>query len=271
MSTREITADLPRETALPRQLRNALAPIDHIGRATLLLLAVARALLHPRRWVRATLHELHRQTFDTLPMALTLSVLGGALISQQTGYQFQGTLPSWVVGSIVAASVVTELAPLFAGFAFVGTVGARIAAELASMQATQQIDALEVMGRDPVAHLVAPRVAAAAFVGPVLMCFAVVVAMLCGWAFALLTTRASTPDFWFGVRHYMRDFPMFYALIKGFVFGAVVAFVACHAGLQSRGGSAGVGRSVCLAVIWMIAAIVVFDTALVPLLKVVRI
>jgi phospholipid/cholesterol/gamma-HCH transport system permease protein len=64
---------------------------------------------------------------------------------------------------------------------------------------------------------------------------------------------------------------MFYALIKGFVFGAVVAFVACHAGLQSRGGSAGVGRSVCLAVIWMIAAIVVFDTALVPLLKVVRI
>ena len=100
---------------------------------------------------------------------------------------------------------------------------------------------------------------------------AAVVAMLCGWAFALITTRASTPDFWFGVRHYMRDFPMFYALIKGFVFGAVVAFVACHAGLQSRGGSAGVGRSVCLAVIWMIAAIVVFDTALVPLLKVVRI
>ena len=70
---------------------------------------------------------------------------------------------------------------------------------------------------------------------------------------------------------YMRDFPLFYALIKGFVFGGVVAFVACYAGLHSRGSSAGVGRSVCLAVIWMIAAIVVFDTALVPLLKVVRI
>jgi ABC-type transporter Mla maintaining outer membrane lipid asymmetry permease subunit MlaE len=51
----------------------------------------------------------------------------------------------------------------------------------------------------------------------------------------------------------------------------VVAFVACYTGLRTHGGSAGVGRSVCLAVMWMIASIVVFDTALVPLLKVVRI
>lgn len=266
-----MTSETVSATSMGLRASRLTRSVEQVGDITLLAARLAAVVVRPRAWGGAALREAHRQALDALPLVVVLAGLGGALISQQTGYQFQGTLPSWVVGSIVAASVVTELAPLFAGFAFVGTVGARIAAELASMRATQQVDALEIMGRDPVVHLVAPRVLAAAFIGPVLMCFAVVVSMLCGWAFALLTTRASTPDFWFGVRHYMRDFPLFYALIKGFVFGGVVAFVACYAGLHSRGGSAGVGRSVCLAVIWMIAAIVVFDTALVPLLKVVRI
>jgi phospholipid/cholesterol/gamma-HCH transport system permease protein len=244
--------------------------VEEIGRTAVLAGRVCRVAGRPRVWGGATLREANRQLTDALPLVVCMSGLGGALISQQTGYQFQGTLPSWVVGSVVAASVVTELAPLFAGLAVVGTVGTRIAAELASMQATQQVDALELIGRDPVVHLVAPRVFAAVLTGPVLMSFAVVVSMVCGWAFALLTTRAASPDFWFGVRHYMRDFPMFYALIKGLVFGGAVSFIACSAGLRSRGGSAGVGRSVCQAVVWMIAAIVFFDTALVPLLKVVR-
>jgi phospholipid/cholesterol/gamma-HCH transport system permease protein len=247
------------------------ASVERLGDVTLLATAVLRVLLRPRTWFAATLQEASRQAGDALPLAVFLAALGGALISQQTGYQFQGTLPPWVVGSIVAASAITELAPLFAGFALVGTVGTRIAAEVAAMRATQQIDALEVMSRDPVEQLIAPRVLAGALVGPLIMCFALVSSMLAGWAFALLTTRAATADFWFGVRHYMRDFPLFYALIKGWAFGVVITFTACYAGLQTRGGSAGVGRSVCRGVMWMIAAIIFTDTALIPLLKLVRI
>lgn len=245
--------------------------VEHLGRATMLGAALLRVLASPGVWLAPSLSEVRRQAFDALPLVLFLALLGGALISQQTGYQFQGTLPPWVVGSVVAASVITELAPLFTGFALVSTVGTRIAAEVAAMRATQQIDALEVIGRDPVEHLVAPRVLASTFVGPLLMCFALGAAMLAGWLTALVTTRAGTADFWFGVRHYMRDFPLFYALIKGLAFGAATSFVACYAGLQTRGGSAGVGRSVCLGVMWMIATIIVTDTVLVPLLKVVRI
>lgn len=245
--------------------------VERIGDLTLLVGAISRVTLRPRAWFRAALHEANRQASDALPLTVLLAALGGALVSQQTGYQFQGSLPSWVVGSIVAASSITELAPLFAGLALVGTVGTRIAAEVASMRVTQQIDALEVMSRDPVEHLIAPRVLAGAFVGPLVMCFALVASMLAGWGFALLTTRAGTADFWFGVRHYMRDFPLFFALIKGWAFGAVITFSACYAGLETRGGSAGVGRSVCRGVVWMIVGIIVTDTALVPLLKVVRI
>jgi phospholipid/cholesterol/gamma-HCH transport system permease protein len=146
-----------------------------------------------------------------------------------------------------------------------------MAAELGTMRVTEQIDALEVIGRDPVTHLVLPRVLAGMMVGPLIMSLALATSMLAGWLVALMTTRATTVDFWFGVRHYMRDFPMFFALIKGAAFSTSIAFVSSYVGLEAAGGSAGVGRATCRAVVAMIASIVLLDTALVPLLKMVRI
>jgi phospholipid/cholesterol/gamma-HCH transport system permease protein len=245
--------------------------LSHIGAVLLLLARMGSSLTRPREWLRPMLTELHRQAFDAVPLALVLSALGGALISQQTGYQFQGTLPSWVVGAIVAASLVTEITPLFTGFALVSMVGTRITAEIAAMQVTEQIDALEVIGRDPVTHLVLPRVLAGVIVGPLVMSLALAVSMIAGWLVALATTRATSVDFWFGVRHYMRDFPLFFALIKGAAFSTAIAFISSYTGLEAAGGSAGVGRATCRAVVAMIAAIVFLDTALVPLLKMVRI
>lgn len=245
--------------------------LDQVGRGALLVAALFRALLYPSVWWRAMLQELQKQAFDSLPLVLVLTGLGGALISQQTGVQFQNNLPSWVIGAIVAASLITEVTPLFAGIALVGIVGTRIAAEIGAMKVTEQIDALEVMGRDPVAYLVLPRVAASLIVGPLLTALALAGSMLAGWGFAIVATRATTADFWFGVRHYMRDFPMFYALIKAAAFSGSTALVACHFGLQTAGGSTGVGNATRRAVVVMIASIIVLDTALVPLLKVVRI
>jgi phospholipid/cholesterol/gamma-HCH transport system permease protein len=245
--------------------------MSHAGSMVLLLTAMASSAARPRGWLRPMLSELHRQTFDVLPLALLLSALAGALIPQQTGYQFQGTLPSWVVGAIVSASLVTEVTPLFVGFALVGMVGTRITAELSAMQVTEQIDALEVIGRDPVTHLVLPRVLAAVIVGPLVMALALGISMITGWLAALVTTRATSIDFWFGVRHYMRDFPMFFALIKGVAFSTAIAFISCYLGLEAAGGSSGVGRATRRAVVAMIVSIVVLDTALVPLLKLVRI
>lgn len=241
------------------------------GRAVLLLIACAQSLLHPTRWLALTVTEARRQAFDTLPLALLLSTMGGALIALQTGYQFQGNLPAWVVGSIVASSLVTEVTPLFVGLALIGMIGTRIAAEIGAMQVTEQVDALEVMTRDPVTYLVVPRVLAAAFVGPMIMALALGISMLAGWLGAISATDATTADFWFGVRYYMRDFPPFFALIKGLAFGVAVSFVAGHAGLEASGGSLGVGRTVRSAVVAMLVVMITLDTALVPLLKIIRI
>jgi len=258
-------------TTRPTPLQSTIALAAGLGRASLLGVACLQALRRPRVWLRATLSEASRQSSDTLPLALLLSTLGGALIALQTGYQFQGNLPSWVVGSIVASSVITESTPLFVGLALVGMIGTRIAAEIGTMQVTEQVDALEVMGRDPVPHLVVPRVLAAMLVGPMLMCGGLVVSMLAGWGCAVVATQATSNDFWYGVHQYMRDFPPFFALIKGLSFGGATAFAACYMGLEAAGGSIGVGRTVRAAVVAMLVVLIALDTALVPLLKVIRI
>jgi phospholipid/cholesterol/gamma-HCH transport system permease protein len=245
-----------------------LAPL---GRFVLFGWAFVRALGSPRMWHRNTLVELRRQSFDSLPLVLLLAVMGGALISLQTGYQFGDSLPNWVVGSIVASSLVTEVTPLFVGFGLMGMIGTRIAAELGAMQVTEQVDALEVIGRDPVPYLVVPRVLASTLVGGMLICFALCASMIAGWLAAIMATPAETHDFWFGVRYYMRDFPMFFALLKGITFGAATSFVASFVGLEAQGGSTGVGSAVKNAVVSMLLAITALDVLLTPLLKIVRI
>lgn len=247
------------------------AALFHLGRSVLLMLACASAVARPRRWLGAATEQARVQLTDALGLTLLLSGLGGLLISQQTGYQFQGNLPLWVVGSIVSSSLVTEVTPLFVGLSIIGMIGTRVAAELGAMQITEQIDALEVIGRDPIEHLVMPRIAGALIAGPILMAFALVVSMLCGWLGAIVTTHASTADFWFGVRYYMRDFPLFFAMIKGVAFGGAIVFVGCYAGLQTADGSAGVGRAVKSGVVGMLSVMVILDAMIAPLLKIIRV
>jgi phospholipid/cholesterol/gamma-HCH transport system permease protein len=245
--------------------------LEQVGRGFLFARAFLVALKRPREYAGATVGEASRQAADALPLVLVLSTLGGGLIALQTGFQFQGNLPVWVIGSIVSSSLITEVTPLFVGLGVIGMVGTRVAAELGTMRVTEQIDALEVIGRDPISYLVLPRVIGATIAAPILMGLALFVSMVAGWLAAVLVTNASTQDFWFGVRHYMRDFPMFFALIKGLAFGGALTMVACFVGLEATGGSLGVGRTVKQAVVAMLLAMVFVDVIVAPLLKVITV
>lgn len=266
MPTIETTAD---DTRLPEAPAREAGALEHLGRAVLLGGAIVRALVRPGQWWASALEEMRRQGVGSLVLVIMLNALGGAVTSQQTGYQFEGNLPMWVIGSVVSASVITELAPMLTGLALVGMVGARITAELGAMKVTQQVDALEMIGRDPVVYLVVPRVVAGAVTAPLLVALALAVGLGAGWITAVTLTPVTSPEFLFGVRYYMRDFPMFFALIKAAAFGLAITFIASYVGLQARGGSVGVGRATTAGVVAMLTAILVLDALLAPLLKVI--
>jgi phospholipid/cholesterol/gamma-HCH transport system permease protein len=197
-----------------------------------------------------------------------MAFLGGAVTSQQTGAQFTGGLPLWVIGSVLAASVLTELGPILTAIVMMARVGASIAAELASMKVTEQIDALQAMGRDPIAFLVAPRVLAGLIVFPPLVILADAMGLLAGWGIGILAVDGlSSTDVIYGMRFYFRPWSLIFSVIKGGTFGVAITFIACFIGLEGKGGAEGVGKTTTTAVVTTTLAIMVLDLLLAPILK----
>jgi phospholipid/cholesterol/gamma-HCH transport system permease protein len=242
--------------------------LDRVGRGALLAGSIIVTLARPRRYVHASLAQAYHMGIRSLPLVLFMAAVGGALASQQTGAQFTGGLPLWVIGSIVAAGVLTELGPVLTALVLIGRVGASIAAELGTMKVTEQIDALYSIGRDPVTFLVVPRVVGGMLVVPPLVIVANAMGMLSGLIVGMMAIDGLTAnEFIYGARFYFRPWVLFFSVIKAAIFGLTITFLACFMGLEGRGGAEGVGRTTTSAVVATTVAIMVLDVLLVPLLK----
>jgi phospholipid/cholesterol/gamma-HCH transport system permease protein len=249
-------------------LRYIREGLDWVGRATVLAFHILRVLPRPRLYLNAALQQAYVMGVASLPLVLFMAFLGGAVTSQQTGTQFSGGLPLWVIGSVLAASVLTELGPVLTGIVMMARIGASIAAELASMKVTEQIDALYAMGRDPVAFLVTPRVVAGLLVFPLLVVLADAMGIGAGWAVGLITVDGLTSaDVIYGMRYYFRPWSLWFSVIKGGIFGLAITFVACHVGLEGKGGAEGVGKATTTTAVVTTLLLMILDVLLVPLLK----
>ena len=217
-----------------------------------------------------SLRELTRQMYwmgvSSVPIVLITGMLAGVVTSQQGGYQFTGGIPLYVLGSIVTSSVVLELGPIMTAVVLIGRVGARITAELGTMQVSEQIDALHSLGRDPVRTLVAPRIVAGIVVVPCLVAMANAAGIFSGMIAAEATIGLSRDSFLYGAQLWWHSWDMFYSLMKGVVFGFMIPLVASHVGLNTRGGAEGVGRATTTAVVAMTLSVLVLDAMFPPLL-----
>lgn len=249
-------------------IQGAVAVFHFIGRCTVMAWQIAKVLPRPRLYFTSALQQAYVMGISSLPLVLLMAFLGGAVTSQQTGTQFTGGLPLWVVGSVLAASVLTELGPLLTGIVMMARVGAAISAELASMKVTEQIDALYAMGRDPVTFLVTPRVVAGLLVFPPLTILADAMGLAAGWTVGLLSVEGLTSaDVIYGMRYYFRPWALIFSIIKGGVFGLAITFIASFVGLEGRGGAEGVGRATTRAVVLTTIVLMGIDVIMVPLLK----
>lgn len=247
--------------------RGVVVMLHHAAQSTLLAGHIIVAMARPRRYYRATLTQALDMGIGSIPVVVLVAALSGAVTSQQSGYQFTGTVPIWVIGSVVTASVLTELGPLVTALVLVGRIGARIGAELGTMVVTEQVDALRAVGRDPVEQLVVPRVLAGMLVLPPLVVLADAIGIGAGWLGALLALPITSADFVYGARTYFHDFALWFGLIKATVFGATITFIGCYIGLRATGGAEGVGRTTTAVVVSGTVAIMFWDAILARLLK----
>jgi phospholipid/cholesterol/gamma-HCH transport system permease protein len=159
----------------------------------------------------------------------------------------------------LALALVRELAPVLTAVIIAGRVGAAFAAELGTMQVTEQIDALYMLKTDPVDYLVVPRVLACMCMVPLLTVVALVVGIGGGVLIANRMYSLSISQFLDSVQRLMEAADMVKALVKGGIFGMLVATIGCGWGLTTTGGARGVGQSTTAAVVTGLLAIFIAD------------
>ena len=238
--------------------RTVLGLLASIGRLTLFFGETLGHMIRPPFYLRVCGHALFSIGWLSLPVVgLTAIFTGGALALQiyAGGARFNAEA---VVPQIVAIGIVRELGPVLVGLMIAARVTSSIAAEIATMKVTEQIDALITLSTNPMKYLTVPRVLAAFLVVPLLVAVGDVIGILGGYivgtgtlGFNPSTYIRSTVDFleWSDMRS---------SLIKGAAFGTIAATMGCYFGLTSGRGAQGVGRatksSVATAAVLILAA-----------------
>jgi len=242
--------------------RLVMGALAHVGRISMLCVEILRGMREWRAWVPRTIAECANIGSGSLPIVIVISTFAGAVTALQTGYQWQTNLPLFIIGTLIVTNIVLELGPVLVGLVLAGRIGARYAAELGTMRVTEQIDALESLGRSPASHLIIPRVIAGFVMVPVLTVIADVVAVLVGWYAVKQVLPVTDEDFTFGARSYYRPFDAYYSLIKAFFFGGAIALISCYMGFNTKHGAEGVGRSTTAAVVASSVVILILNAVL---------
>lgn len=214
-----------------------------------LLGKVFRGMVTRPFYFRDVIEQLDAIGVGSMTVVVLTGTFTGMVLTLQSGLTLDQFGARSMVGRLVSASMIKELGPVLTALMVCGRVGSGIAAELGSMNVTDQIAALRALGTDPIRKLVVPRVIAGTIMVPVLTVIANGVGLVGAWLISLWQLKIQTTVFWNNVVAglYIQDVWM--GLIKPFFLGFVLVSIGCHVGLSAKGGTQGVGRATTNAVV----------------------
>jgi len=242
-------------------------PVEAVGRSTLGMLRTAGAVavfagrglvaaVSPPLFLGQFGRQLAQIGYFSLPVVGLTAVFTGAALALNIytgGGRFNA---EQIMPQIVALGITRELGPVLAALMLAGRVSAAIAAEIGAMRATEQIDALQTLSTDPFRYLVAPRLAAAVIVLPLLTVIADIIGIAGGWTVAVASLNFNGALYVKNTWDFLQSWDVVSGLIKAAVFGFIVALMGSYHGYNATGGARGVGRATTHAVVS--AAILIF-------------
>ena len=221
----------------------------------------------PFLW-RETLEQIYRLGNKSLALTILTSLAVGAVMTLQFGWglnKFGGKL---FIPKVIALSMTLELAPVFTALILAGRVGSGIAAQIGSMNVTQQIDAIQALGTDPIQRLVVPRFWAMVISTPLLTVIAIVLGIFSGMLIGSLELNISSDFFLSKAFSGITYKELIIGLGKTFFFGMFISLTGCYRGLKTRGGTTGVGDSTTWTVVIATTFVLIGDVFLTKLLMI---
>ncbi|HEX6738859.1 MAG TPA: ABC transporter permease [Vicinamibacteria bacterium] len=202
-----------------------------------------KALVAGPRDRREIVAQMDSLGVQSLSIVVLTGMFTGMVLALQSAASLDvfGARP--YVGRLVCVSMVRELGPVLTALMVTGRVGSGMAAELGSMVVTQQIDALRVLGTDPLRKLVAPRLAAGLVMVPILTVISDTLGIFGGALISVFSLKLNWVFYWRSVLGALVPNDLAMGLTKPVVFGFILSSVGCYMGLGTSGGTKGVGIS----------------------------
>jgi len=214
---------------------------DDIAQLTLFGLRFFREIFKRPYEINEFLKQCYLIGYRSFPLVtITGFIMGLVLTIQSRPTLAEFGAESWLP-AMVAVSVIREIGPVITALIFAGKVGSGIGAELASMKATEQIDAMEVSGINPFKYLVVTRIAAATFMLPVLVILSDVISLYGAYVGVNLKGDVSFSLFILEVFDKLSFGDVFPAVLKTVFFGFAVGLIGCYKGYHAPEGTEGVG------------------------------
>jgi phospholipid/cholesterol/gamma-HCH transport system permease protein len=195
----------------------------------------------------------------SLPIVVLTGFFSGAVMALQLTKALMTYGAVGKTGELVAITLVREMGPVLTALMVAGRNSSGMASEIGSMKVTEQIDAMRALGTDPTQKLVTPRLIATAIVLPLLTIIADFLGLVGGFMIAYFLLKMTPAQYWNSAWQALEYSDVFQGLIKPFAFAFVIALVGCHYGMQTTGGTQGVGRSTTRAMVVASVWIFVLD------------
>ena len=236
-----------------------LTSVRAVGDLSLFAFRMARWLTRrmPRRSV--VMPIMYQTGVRSLPVVVITGGFIGMVLAAQSYAQFKAFHLENRMGAVITMSLLTELGPVLAAVMLAGRVGSSIAAELGTMRVTEQVDALRVLGANPLHYLVAPRFLACFLMIPMLTALADVCGIFGGWFFSTQVLNVDSFYYWhFTIKH-VTAYDLFSGLFKSTFFGAGIALISCHRGFNCGAGAEGVGKAATESFVLSFVVILILD------------
>ena len=239
--------------------------IDALGELAILTGQTVQAVGRRRFPFREILVQFEATVVRSVSIVTITALFTGMVLALQTVVSLSRFGAKPYTGSFVGLAFVLELGPVLTALMVAGRVGAGITAELGSMAVSEQVEAIRAMGADPVQKLVLPRVLSLTLGLPLLTMLAYLLGITGGMVIA--GQAGITANFYLQtVINVVTPQDVFSSLAKTLVFGWLIATIACYLGLNTRGGTVGVGRATTRAVVYSSISILVSDFFLTKIL-----
>ncbi|MFT3788770.1 MAG: ABC transporter permease [Tepidisphaeraceae bacterium] len=213
------------------------------------------------RWrtIKLVLPLLYEIGVRSVPVVAVTGGFIGMVMAIETIQQFRVFGQEQRIGGVIGLTVVKQIGPVLAAVMLAGRVGGALTAELGTMNVTEQLDALRVMGSEPIRYLVVPRFIACILLTPVLTIYSDLLGVLGGWLISTQFFGVPVEPYWMYSAQAIDTWSINEGISKSFFFGGAIALVSCYKGFTCGPGASGVGRACTDSFVTSFLAIIVIN------------